>query len=43
LELRMHSPILGVPIYQRVSIRPEDHDEVQAILQNWILEADAET
>jgi len=43
LELRMHSPILGVPIYQRVSVHAEDHDEVQAILQNWLIEADDET
>jgi len=31
----MHSPILGVPIYKRVSIRPEDHDEV-----GWIAFSD---
>ncbi len=39
LELRMHSPVLGVPIYQRVTVHPEDHDAVQAILENWLLQA----
>ena len=42
LELRIHSTILRAISYVRVQVRAADHDQLQAILQDWLMEKPAE-
>lgn len=39
LELRLHATILPSVAYVRAEVAAEDHERVQAILQNWLSEA----